>query len=182
MSEPSSLYAKITISPENYEHFLASAPAVATSQTGWTEWWNSKIMHDKAELTENLLATYRYQNQSNQEVINHWLNADQSYSFSEYDRENQTWHFGIIWFTQNYLEMIPLLSVIRGIANFKEEHESDFVIIYSYFWDQGQINACLKFNSGNSEFLEKPDAEDLQNADYYLTKKWHKFAENILLD
>jgi hypothetical protein len=180
MSEPSSFYAKITISPENYEKFLASPPAITLSQTGWTEWWNSKMLHDKAELTENSLITNQYQ--SNLELINYWLKKDESYSFSEYDFQNETWHFGIIWFTQNDLEMIPTLSTIRGISDFKENNASDFIIVYSYFWEPDQINAYLKFGSANSEFVENADPEDLKIADLYLTKKWHQFAENILLD
>ncbi|KAA6432760.1 hypothetical protein FEM33_23915 [Dyadobacter flavalbus] len=180
MSEPSSFYAKITIKPEKYEQFLCSGPAITKSQSGWKEWWHSKTMYNKPELTENLLHTYHYS--SNQEIIDHWLKASQSYSFSEYDRENETWHFGIIWFTKDYLEMIPVLGAIRGIADFKEDNESDFAIIYSYFWEPDHMNAYLKFRSGTSEFVEKADPEDLKLAHLYLTKKWHQFAENILLD
>ncbi|GGB77543.1 hypothetical protein [Dyadobacter sediminis] len=180
MSEPSSFYAKITIKPESYEQFLRAEPAVAKSQSGWNEWFHSKTMYGKPELTENHLNTYKHS--SNREIIDHWLKAGQSYSFSEYDRENETWHFGIIWFTKNYLEMIPMLSTIRGIAGFREGNELDFIIVYSYFWEPNQINAYLKFSSGNSEFVEKVEPEDLKCADLYLTKKWHQFAENILLD
>lgn len=180
MSEPSSFYAKITIKPESYERFLSSKPAAAKSQTGWIEWWHSRSMYNKPELTENLINSYNYS--SNQEVIDYWLKANQSYSFSEYEKETETWHFGIIWFTQNYLEMIPMLGTIRGISAFKEDYKNDFAIVYSYFWEPHQINAYLKFNSGSSEFVEDADPDDLKLANLYLTKKWHQFAENILLD
>ena len=91
MSEPSSFYAKIKIGPENFKKFLAAKPAITKTQSGWQEWWNSKDMHGKTELKE--INLYEYENENNEEIINGWLNSDQTYSFSDYDAEHEIWHF-----------------------------------------------------------------------------------------
>ncbi len=175
MSEPHSFYSKIKIKKENYEKFLAAEPSIIKKQNGWHEWWNSINIKNKPELkNDNLI---EYEDENNKEIISGWLNSEEAFSFSIYDDEDETWHFGILYFTDNYLEMIPMLGAMRGIAGYKEKDDSDFIMIYSSFRKPEMIDAYLKFNDKESYFTEKPDKKDIEFANNFLMMKWSEFVK-----
>lgn len=181
MSELNSLFAKIHISKENFNAFMNAKPTEPKLDNNWLAWWDSKEMYSKTELQEG--SVYCYQDPSNEVLINGWKETKQTYTFSDYDLKNEIWHFGIIMFSENYSEMIPGLAFIKSDAEFKQENESDFAIVYSYFWGDEGCNAYINYENGkglfNTQIQNKSDvnSEILQYAEDYLTKKWGEFAE-----
>ena len=81
-------------------------------------------MYNKTDLQEKDI--YCYDEPTNDSIINGWKEAKHSLTFSDYDLENEIWHFGIIMFSENYTEMIPGLPFIKSIAEFKNENKEDF--------------------------------------------------------
>ena len=182
MSEPNSLFAKIHITKDNFDTFLNSKPMTPKLDNNWLEWWDSKEMYGKTELQEKNM--YCYEDANNGEIINGWKEARESLTFSDYDAENEIWHFGIIMFSENYLEMIPGLAFIKSVSEFKNENKEDFAIIYSYFWGDNDINAYICYENGfglfNTKIQSKADihSETLKDMEEYLTKKFDEFAKD----
>ena len=186
MSVPNSLFAKIKIKKDKFTEFLQSKPDQPKLDKNWLDWWNSKEMYGKSELTQTQI--YGYDDPTNADIINGWTNAKQSFTFSDYDAENEIWNFGIIMFSENYLEMIPGLSFIKSVASFKDDNSDDFAIIYNYFWGSNDINAYVEFKDNESFFdiktKEKSDIlpKILEYTENYLSKKWDEFADNGATD
>jgi hypothetical protein len=181
MSEPNSLFAKIHISKENYDAFLKSNPQSSTLDKNWLDWWESKEMYGKMELTQTYI--YCYEDPTNEAIVNGWLNAKQSFTFSDYDAINEIWHFGIILFSENYLEMIPMLVFFKSLAPYIKNDDS-FVVVYNFFWGGNEVNAYLTYKEKEG-WLDKTvqtkldiDAKQLEYANEYLAKKLEGFSND----
>lgn len=186
MSKPNSLFAKNHIEKEKFESFLSEKPTAPTLNNDWSDWWNSREMYSKTDLDENRLSCYS--EPTNELIIKGWENEESSFTFSDYDSENEIWHFGIIMFSENYYEMIPGLAFIKSVATYKKENIEDFAIIYNYFWGDQDVCAFVTYEDGKSAFnkniLSKSDLNlsQLEYSDNYLTKKWDEFAESGKID
>ena len=183
MSEPNSLFAKIHISKDKFDAFLKAKPKQPKLNDNWLEWWNSKEMYNKSELQEKNL--YCFEEPTNELIINGWIEAKETLTFSEYNLENEIWHFGIIMFSENYFEMIPELAFLKSIDEFKNEDENDFTIVYNYFWGDEDVNAFINYKNGkalfNNKILSKSDV-DIQSMKYteeYLTKKYEEISKEF---
>ncbi|WP_394774750.1 hypothetical protein [Flavobacterium sp.] len=181
MSELNSFFAKIHITKDNFDSFLNSKPKMPTLNSDWLEWWNLKEMYNNEDLQEGNL--YCYEGSTNESIINDWLESKQSLAFSDYDIKNEIWHFGIIMFAENYLEMIPGLAFIKSVAEFKTENKDDFAIVYSYLWGEEEIDAYIKFENKDSFFDVEVISKDDINAifmkytDSYLDKKMEDLTQ-----
>lgn len=179
MSAPNSLFAKIHITKDNFDNFQKSKPKTPKLDNDWLDWWNSRKMCSKIELIE----VYAYNDPTIESIINGWKNAKLSLTFSDYDLDNEVWHFGIIMFSENYDEMIPALAFINSVAEFKNENAEDFVIVYNFFWSGNDVNAFIKYKNGKGLFDNKIQTKTdlnpnyLKYADEYLDKKWKEFEE-----
>ena len=131
MSELSSLFARISITPENYETFLAAKPQSPILDENWSNWWNSRKMYSSQPLTENDL--YAYNDDSNRAILEGWKDAKDTGTFYEYDKTSGLLNLGIIFFSENYAEMIPTIAFILSLSDYKENNPDDFVIVYPYF-------------------------------------------------
>ena len=186
MSEPNSLFAKIHITKDNFDNFQKSKPMTPKLDNNWLEWWNSKEMYNKTDLQEKNL--YCYDEPTNDSIINGWKEAKHSLTFSDYDLENEIWHFGIIMFSQNYTEMIPGLAFIKSIAEFKNENKEDFAIVYNYFGGDEDVCAYVNYENGKGLFDKKIQLKTdihldvLNYTQEYLSKKWDEFAETGVTD
>lgn len=180
MSELSSFYARIGIKAQQYQAFLNSTPLPAKDQPGWQAWWDNLEMYSKSSVDESL---QHYPAESIKQVIDNWKHEAGAYTFSDYDEENETWHFGIIFFSENFGEMIPMISAIRQVSDFRKADETDFIIIFPYFWeDDNYCDAYLKFKGNTSVFLEEPLAADIEAARDYLSVKWANFSNDVPLE
>lgn len=182
MSEPNSLFVKVHITKDNFDKFLKSKPTTPKLNNDWIEWWNSRKMYGKTELQEKDL--YCYEDLTNESIINDWINIKETLSFSDYDVENEIWHFGIILFSENYGNMIPGLAFIKSVSEFKTECEEDFAIVYNFFW--GEDDVCAYINYQNKEGLfdskiqNKSDInlETMKYTEEYLDKKFKELTKD----
>ena len=184
MSEPNSLFAKITIKKENFDAFLNSKPEHPSLNENWLQWWDSKEMYGKTDLTQDEM--YCYEDPTNESIINGWKDAKHSFTFSDYDSEKQLWCFGIIMFSENYGEMIPGLAFIKSVDKFKEKNTDDFAIVYNYFWGDHDIAAYIDYKEQQSIFnininnRAAVPTEKLKYTEDDLNKKWNEFQKNGL--
>lgn len=186
MSELNSFFAKIHIKKDKFYEFLTAQPSQQLLNENWIAWWGSKEMYGKHELTQEQI--YIYSAPTNGEIINGWKTYEQSLTFSDYDEENEIWNFSIILFSENYSEMLEMLSFIKNIGSFKKENNDDFAIVYDYFWGGNEVNAFISFKEKQGFFdpaiQTKSDlnTDTLAYADSHLAKKWKEYEENGSMD
>lgn len=186
MSELNSLYAKIHIKKENFDAFLHAKPTQSILDKNWVEWWNSRGMYGNNELTQDHLNTSPLP--TNGDIINDWKDYEQSLTFSDYDIENEMWHFSIILFSENYGEMLSMLSFIKSVSEFKEENENDFAIVYDYFWGNDLVMAYIIYKEKQGLFSSAVQSKEDLNpavlacADAYLLKKWDEYQASGAMD
>ena len=174
MSELSSLYARINIKAENYNKFLSDRPKQPRLDDNWTNWWSSRKMYGKRILEADDL--YAYNDASNKEILDGWKNASHSGTLYEYDAATQTMKIGIVFFSENYGEMIPMLAFLLSLADYKEYNDDDFIIIYPYFWGDKVLNAFITFAGKDALFDIQKDSitdvasEKLNEAAEYLVR------------
>ena len=180
MSELNSLFAKMHITKDNFDAFVKAKPTQPKLDDNWLEWWNSKEMYNKSELQEKNL--YCYEEPTNELIINGWIEAKETLTFSEYNLEKEIWHFGIIMFSENYLEMIPGLAFLKSIDEFKNEDVNDFTIVYNHFWGGEDVNVFINYKNGKAIFNSKiqiksdVDIQSMKYAEEHLTKKYEEIA------
>ena len=168
MSEPSSLFARFAIRPEAYQAFRASLVSAPADFEDWAPWAATRPMHGDP-LTAEALAEMRGSGETTGEVLDQWL-ADDEQPVEGNVRERhdgETWTLSIALFSDNYVEWVVFLSVIRGIAPFLEEG-GGAVLIHDYLWDDTEADVALLFDSGTSRIVDRIPALLLAEAKRHL--------------
>lgn len=183
MSEPISFFAKIHISQKNYDAFLKAKPVSPILNDNWISWWTAKEMHSKKQLTQEDLMSLENHYTNNQEVIERWIGDSEAYgdnfAFSNYDATNETWHFGIIFYSANYFDMLLCMAFVKNIETYKLVKDNDFAILYDYYWSGNEISALLTFNNNeciiDNAVQSKMDIkfELFEVAENYLNMLWN---------
>lgn len=171
--EQSSVFARINISKEKLNQFLKEKPAVPNFEDGWLDWWDNAEMYDDNTLTQK--DVFNYDEKTNEKVVNFWMKKSRTIPFFDYDEKNGIWHFGMLLFSENYNEIIPMLAFLRSIESFREKNDADFIIVYDYFWSDGEtydVMAFLKFQNSKSKFVSDFNNESLTYANNYLDRKY----------
>ncbi len=141
MSEPNSLYVKIKIKEEKLGHFFQQKPIHLTIDDNWRAWWDSREMYSKQELT--YIPIYRTEN--NRAVFDELLKDIDFGSFEQYDRHAQSWTFVSVFFSENYLEILPMLALLKNLASYQEPTEKGIAMIYDFCWGGTSTMAFLEF-------------------------------------
>ena len=181
MSELNSLFVKVKIKKNNLDDFFKSKPNEPKIDTNWTEWWNSREMSGKSELSQDQMHCYEQPN--NQSIVESWVNDKRSGGFSEYDQENEIWNFGIVFFGNNYFEIIPGLVFIKSITDYIEDDVDNFAIVFDFFWNGDEVSTYTDFKDNKGYF--KPEvqiksdinSEHIKYSETYLAKKTQEFSK-----
>ncbi|QWP75810.1 hypothetical protein J5226_19695 [Lysobacter sp. K5869] len=167
MSEPASLYARFTLSHEQYEAFMNSAPARPSAFADWQSWFDRREMSGGNRVPPEILADLDAVSVA--DVIKAWrADAWTGTPPIEYDEIRRTLRIAMLQASENYHEMLRLLAPLRGAARFNEPGADDFVVILDFLWGDGDINAYLRFGDGASRFDEACAPEHLDEARGYL--------------
>ena len=142
MSEPNSLYARIKISQQQRDAFLAAPPQAPQRNANWQQWWDSRDMYQGLGLDKCLAG---YAGQSNEEILDSWMTVRHLVPFSEYDAAREIWHFGALTFAENYGEMLPALAFVHSMAAYAQPGADSFALIFDYIWGSSSINALIRF-------------------------------------
>ena len=183
MSELSSLYCKVKISKSQLEKFLSNPVETPELNKNWIEWWDSLKMYSKMDLTSELLRPYN--NENNQEVINEWLKYDQAMAFSDYDEATEEWHWGMLFFSENFVEMLPMFSFIISMEKYVTESAENRAIVFPFFWGDQDVSAYIYFENGKAflnpkvHTLNDVNSDFVEEANDYLNKKWEEMAKDM---
>jgi hypothetical protein len=186
MSELSSLFCKVKIAKPQLEKFLSSPLEEPELNKNWIDWWDSRKMYSKMELTPELLRTYS--DNTNQEVIDGWIDYPQAMAFSDYDETTEEWNWGMMFFSENFTEMLPMFAFIISLEKYVSESTENMAIVFPFFWGDDAVHAYINFEDGNAilspkvQTLKDINPETVEKTKDYLNKKWDQIAKEIDLD
>lgn len=146
MSEESSLFVKIKITEQQLKKFLHLKCVPLVAEDDVTAWWNSREMYQKTSfeaLSGGIDGT-------NQDVIGSFLNDRQRFGGTEYNKEEGCWILYSIFFSENFGEMLPVIGLLKQIAQFKESVADDFAMIYDFYWGSDAVNAYIEFDGDHA--------------------------------
>lgn len=155
MSEPSSLYARFAIRPEAYQAFRASPVAAPADFPDWAAWSATRPMHG-GPLSAAALAEMRSSGEPTGAVLDQWLGEDEQPVEGNVreERDDETWTLSIALFSENYIEWIGFLSVLRGIAPYLDD-EGGAVLIHDYLWGDTAADVAVVFDEGTSTVVDE---------------------------
>ncbi|WP_276379816.1 hypothetical protein [Flavobacterium sp. H4147] len=186
MSELSSLYCKVKITKPQLEKFLNSPLEKPELNKNWLDYWDSREMYSKSELTQKEL--YTYNDNINQEVIDGWINYPEAMAFSDYDEATEEWHWGMMFFSENFSEMIPMFAFIISMEKYVTESPENMAIVFPFFWGDDAVHAHIYFENGKAilnpkaQVLKDVNPEFLEQTKNFLNKKWDQLAKEMDLD
>ena len=153
MSEPSSLYLRVTLTQENLEALMASRVARPTDYDDWLAWLATKKMY--GSITADDIAKF---GTSNAQTFGAYINALTQEMWAgaraQYDAAAQRWTLGVLQLSENYREFIEALAILRAAARFKNLAGDDFILIYPYMWGDTP-NAYIELAQGTSRFISE---------------------------
>lgn len=149
MSEYYSLYINIQISREKLNRFFEEKPLQPAPDENWESWWNSREMHGKQPLERIPV----YQANSNRAIFDGLLKRKNVGSFERYDPALQRWTFVSVFFSENYVELLPMLALLKNLADCHGTEEKGVAFIYDFYWGNTSVMAYLDF-SGKQALLK----------------------------
>lgn len=181
MSEYNSLYIKVEINEEKLKQFFKEKPLEVNLDENWLNWWDTREMYSKDSL--KLIPHYSIQN--NREIFNQLLDDRNFGSVETYDKDSNTWTFISIFFSENYMEILPMLSLLQSLANYQATSDTGIAIIYDYYWDGQEIMAFMEYanQKGTLKKFKSTDEIDpviLQQANRTLELAMNKLNEQNL--
>lgn len=167
MSEPASLYARFTLSHEQYEAFMNSTPARPASFGDWQSWFDRHSLAGDGRVPEAILGDLDAGRVA--EVIKAWREDDWTGTPPvEYDELKRTLRIAMLQASENFHEMLRLLTPLRGAGGYNDPAADDFVVIFDFLWGGSQISAYLRLRDGVSHFVEECPPAHLDEASGYL--------------
>ncbi|MGO1073648.1 hypothetical protein [Lysobacter sp. CA199] len=154
MSEPASLYARFTLSHEQYEAFMNSAPARPASFDDWQSWFDRQSMAGDARVVPQMLTELNAATVA--DVIKAWREDPWTGTPPvEYDELRRTLRIAMLQASENYHEMLHLLTPLRGAAAFSDPGADDFIVILDFLWGDNEVAAYLTLGDGGSRFADE---------------------------
>ncbi|MFD2962485.1 MULTISPECIES: hypothetical protein [Olivibacter] len=160
MSEYSSLYINIQIKEEKLQHFFQEKPMPQSIDENWSKWWDSRKMYSKQPLSN--LPYYRVQN--NRAVFDQLLDGRDFGGVEHYDKNTERWTFIVVFFSENYTEISPMLSLLKQLATYQDVVDTGVAFIYDFFWDCEEVMAYLEFASQQALFKDYSTTKEIEPA------------------
>ena len=163
MSEPSSFYARVRLSPDAMQRFLkAPIPPVSRFQD-----WEVIGSHVRSFLDE-----VRYPGlATNEDWLKQLADRVEAVAGWTYDEAKQEFLCHALPLGENVMEYIAVLNVLRALSDFKDTSGDDYAVILPLFFAES-IDVACRIGRGSSslqalepdtpefrEFLAKADAE-----------------------
>ncbi|WP_343695827.1 hypothetical protein [Flavobacterium sp.] len=186
MSELSSLLCKVKITKSQYEKFLNSPLEEPELNKNWLDFWDSRKMYSKSVLTQELLRTYN--DDTNKEMIDGWIDYPEAMAFSDYDEAAEEWIWGMMFFSENFVEMIPMFAYIISLEKYVIESSENMAIVFPFFWGDNAVHAYVDFKDGKAilnpkvQTLKDVNPKILEETKAYLNNKWDQLAKEMDLD
>lgn len=175
MSELSSLYIKVPISKEQLQKFKKSRPVAPALNSNWTNWWDSREMYNK----QPLQVVQSYHAESYGQVIEEIIDERFTGAQETYDEQTKTWYFMVLQFSENYHEIIPMISMLKDLANYLEPNAKGLAILYDFMWDRLELMFEVNYQDKEAKLttahrIGEVDAQEMEEANR-LMESWQQF-------
>jgi hypothetical protein len=164
MSEPDSLYVRITMSAQALRAFRTSAPASPLDYDDWLGWLATRKWHGSITAEELVAQAAQDMPKGGTSVGNvldglcNGIPAQYAYS-----ADTNRCTLLVALFSESYDDFIVTLAMLRAAAKFKDLPGDDIVLIFPYFWDETP-GICLRIQQGASTFLTETPTEVMEEA------------------
>lgn len=168
MAEPSSLYARVRMTPKAFAAFLDSPLAIPSDYDDWLPWLSTKRFRGSLDdLNIELLDPREDAERHGVKSVGDYLNLLKEKLpigpvESRYDPQTETWTMVVAGLSDDYVDLIISLSILRVVARHKDTEGEDVILVYPYVWEDHPdvfANAYLVITPGVSRFVrEVPDA------------------------
>jgi hypothetical protein len=187
-SEPEALYVRVPINPEQYQAFR-QAPLPARLPGDAMEWMPHSFEYRQEmemEVMRRLLRS-RQAFATVSDYLASWpiwppqLMEENRHDFvvDHYDPEQGVWTFALWEFSENYIEIGEMLTVLRSIAPYARPEESGSIVLYSYEWRHPHGYVFLRVKDGGSQYVEPFPSGEAEKIEIFfdrwarrLTKKY----------
>ena len=166
MSEQNSLVIRVHISPEKLAQMHQSAPQAIVLDENMKTWWASREMYGKSDLTNVPTYTVR----DNRELLTELVRDRYLLAREYYDEERQIWTFFALQFSENYSEILPMISWIIGLAAYLNQGDTGFAIIYDYQWGSEDVMAYIKLEDQKAKLTNAKHISAIPQEDYLQAK------------
>ena len=153
MSEPSSLYARVRLSPDAVQRFLkAPIPPVARFQD-----WDVIGSH-----VRSFLDKVRYPGlATNEDWLKQLADRTEAPAGWTYDEAKQEFLCHALRLDESVVEYVEVLNVLRALSGFKDTPGDDYAVILPLFWS-GSIVACRIGRGSSSLQALAPDTAEFR--------------------
>ncbi len=189
-SEPEALYLHIPVSPEQYNAYRYGPlpvllPGDATDWMDEPEDYRARIAVEVAKR----LAVAGKAFPTVDDYLNSWpiwppqlANGNrQDFIVDIYDPKQQVWTFALWEFSENYLQIVEMLTVLRGIANHVKPDQAGIVALYSYEWRHPWGNVCFSVEHKQSRLVRPFPPSEKKRIEAFFDQ-WAKRLSRIYRD
>jgi len=160
MSEYASLYIKIQINEEKLQQFFQDKPAPQSTDENWLQWWESREMYSK----QPLLDIPHYHVQNNRAIFDELLNGRDFGSVEHYNKNEESWTFISVFFSENYIEILPMFTLLKQLAIWQDAAHTGVAFIYDFCWGQHEVMAYLAFANQQALLTNYVTPEEIEPA------------------
>ena len=160
MSEPLSLYVKLKITKEKLDQFFLQCPLPLKVDAEWQQWWDGREMYNKEELRE--LPAYGSPNYRT--VIQELLDEPRFAAAESYDETTQTWTLLVLYFSENYTESLPMLSLLKHLGSDVKGGDDNVALLYDFLWGNGSVMAYIEYTGQRAVLTNYSETAELAPA------------------
>ena len=155
MSEPASLYARLTFGADDYPAYLASTPAAPAAFDDWVAWLTHHSMAGGAAAIAGALQNPSPLATTVGAVFDQWRSARWMGADITTQAATGCCRVVLLEATENYGELANLLAPLRGAAAWTQPDADDFILVTDFLWDaEAPPMACLALHAGASRFVD----------------------------
>lgn len=177
MSEPNQFFLQVQISRAQRDAFLQSVSAPASQFPDLLAWIAGESYYGEPLTPEAL--DLACAGASPQQWLDGWTQPRQAASaLNTYDEASQTWTVALLEFDENYTQFVVALAIFSGLAAFKDIDSTDFLLIYGFLYDGGDVTAAMAITRGSARIApSSPPAEWVSRADETLNAMLQRLSD-----
>jgi hypothetical protein len=167
MSEPSSLYVRVTLSEAAMSSFRQSPVSLPGEYQDWLPWLETQKFYgeitnaDIEELGQN--PGIRPKDIATAGEFLDFFAEDTAGTRIVHDTSTGLWTLRMLEFSENYYDYIETLAILRALAKFKDLPGEDFVLIFPYLWGD-EPTVYLSIRQGSGELIAPTPEKSIAEA------------------
>ncbi len=160
MSEPLTLYVNAHLRRSELDRFLAAPPLPVHLDKHLESWWDHQEMYSKTRLTE--IPVYEFS--ENCGFVQKLLDDPRYGAFEQYDEAKECWFFCVLFFSENYHDILPAVAWLYGLGPYLNEGSESLAMIYDFYWGSDDLMVLINYKSRRPEIQPDTDTKRVSPA------------------